>query len=122
MLTGWRTGETILGGKDYGPESDTLEAVRLCLEQGASVNDVDANGVTALHDAVVRGPDVVRLLLDHGATLDVKDKRGRTPLDVAQGVRAPGESQRMNTSPLREASAAFLRRSSGAANAADTRR
>ncbi|MEP7304000.1 MAG: ankyrin repeat domain-containing protein [Acidobacteriota bacterium] len=119
---GWRTGETILGGKDYGPESDTLEAVRLCLEKGASVNDVDANGVTALHDAVVRGPDVLRLLLDHGATLDVKDKRGRTPLDVAQGVRAPGEAQRMNTSPLREASAAFLRRSSGAANAGDTHR
>jgi len=117
---GWRTGETILGGKDYGPESDTLEAVRLCLEQGASVNDVDANGVTALHDAVVRGPDVLRLLLDHGATLDVKDTRGRTPLDVAQGVRAPGESQRMNTSPLRAASAAFLRQSSGVGNARDS--
>jgi ankyrin repeat protein len=39
--------------------------------------------VTALHDAVVRGPDVLRLLLDHGAKLDMKDKRGRTPLDVA---------------------------------------
>ncbi len=34
---GWRTGETILGGSDYGPESDTLEAVRLCLERGANV-------------------------------------------------------------------------------------
>jgi ankyrin repeat protein len=107
---GWRTGETILGGTDYGPESDTLEAVRLCLERGADVNEADANGVTALHDAVVRGPDVLRLLLDHGAKRDVKDKRGRTPLDVAQGVRAPGEAQRMKTSPLREASAAFLQR------------
>ena len=105
-----RTGETILGGTDYGPESDTLEAVRLCLERGADVNEVDANGVTALHDAVVRGPDVLRLLLDHGAKRDMKDTRGRTPLDVAQGVRAPGEAQRMKTSPLREASAAFLRR------------
>jgi hypothetical protein len=51
-------------------------------------------------------------LIDHGATLDEADKRGRTSLDVAQGVRAPGEAQRMKTSPLREASAAFLRQSS----------
>jgi ankyrin repeat protein len=110
---GWRTGETILGGSDYGPESDTVEAVRLCLERGANVNAADANGVTPLHDAVVRGPVVLRLLLDHGAALDVKDTRGRTPLDVAQGVRAPGEAQRMKTSPLREASAVFLRHLSG---------
>ena len=85
---------------------------------GANVNEADANGVTPLHDAVVRGPAVMKLLIDHGATLDVKDKRDRTPLDVAQGVRAPGEAQRMKTSPLREASAAFLRQSSGAGNAA----
>jgi ankyrin repeat protein len=116
---GWRTGETILGGSDFGPESDTLEAVRLCLERGATVNDVDANGISPLHDAVVRGPDVLRLLLDHGAQLDVKDKRGRTPLDVAQGVRGPGEAQRMKTSPLRAASADFLKKLGGAAAAAD---
>jgi len=118
---GWRTGETILGGSDFGPESDTLDAVRFCLERGAIVNDADANGVTPLHDAVVRGPEVLRLLLDHGAALDVKDKHGRTPLDVAQGVRAPGEAQRMKVSPLRQASALFLRQFSGGA-AADARR
>jgi ankyrin repeat protein len=115
---GWRTGETILGGSDYGPESDTLEAVRLCLEHGANVNEADANGVSPLHDAVVRGPDVLRLLLDHGARLDVKDKRGRTPLDVAKGVRAPGEAQRMKTSPLRAASADFLGKLTASENTA----
>jgi ankyrin repeat protein len=31
-----------------------VEAVRLCLEHGANVNAADANGVTPLHDAVVR--------------------------------------------------------------------
>jgi hypothetical protein len=86
------------------------------------VNEGDANGVTPLHDAVVRGPDVLRFLLDHGAKLDVKDKRGRMPLDVAQGVPAPGEQNRMRTSPLREASAVFLWQWSGAGNAGDPHR
>jgi ankyrin repeat protein len=106
---GWRTGETILGGTDYGEESDAIEAVKLCLERGADVNAADEDGLTALHHAVVRGSGVVRLLVDHGARLDTKDKHGRTPLDVAQGVMAPREQQRMRTSPLREASAALLR-------------
>jgi hypothetical protein len=54
----------------------------------------------------------------------VKDKRGRTPLDVAQGVRAPGEAQRMKTSALREASAVFLRQAGAApgAGASEARR
>ena len=52
---------------------------------------------------------VVHLLIEHGAAVDAKDKRGRTPLDVAQGVRLPGEATRMKTSPMREASAVLLR-------------
>ena len=35
---GWRTGETILGGLDFGPESDAIEAVKLCLERGGDVD------------------------------------------------------------------------------------
>jgi ankyrin repeat protein len=106
---GWRTGETILGGTDHGEESDAIEAVKLCLDRGADVNAADEDGLTALHHAVVRGAGVVRLLVERGAALGVKDKHGRTPLDVAQGVMAPREQQRMRTSPLREASAVFLR-------------
>ena len=105
---GWRTGETILGGLDFGPESDAIEAVKLCLERSGDVMATDDDGLTALHHAVPRGAGVVQLLLDHGAILDVKDKRGRTALDVAQGVRLPGEATRMKTSPLREASAKLL--------------
>ena len=112
---GWRTGETILGGLDFGPESDAIDAVRLCLERGADVHATDDDGLTALHHAVPRGAGVVQLLVDQGAVLDAKDKRGRTPLDVAQGVRLPGEATRMKTSPLREASAVLLRQLTGQA-------
>ena len=106
---GWRTGETILGGLDYGPESDAIDAVKLCIERGADVNATDEDGLTALHHAVPRGAGVVQLLVDHGASVETKDKRGRIPLDVAEGVRLPGEATRMKTSPLREASARLLR-------------
>ena len=106
---GWRTGETILGGLDYGPEGDAIDAVKLCLERGADVHAIDDDGLTALHHAVPRGAGVVQLLLDHGAVLAAEDKRGRTALDVAQGVRLPGEATRMKTSPLREASAVLLK-------------
>ena len=64
---GWRTGETILGGTDYGEESDAIEAVTLCLKRGADVHAADADGLTALHHAVVRGSGVVRLLVEQGA-------------------------------------------------------
>ena len=119
---GWRTGETILGGTDYGEESDAIEAVTLCLDRGADVNAADEDGLTALHHAVVRGSGVVRLLVERGAALDVKDKHGRTPLDVAQGVMAPREQQRMRTSPLREASAVLLRQLTSAPSIPSTPR
>jgi ankyrin repeat protein len=48
------------------------------------VNDA---GQTALHIAVAsRDEAFVRLLAARGAKLDVKDKQGRTPLDIAMGV------------------------------------
>jgi hypothetical protein len=50
------------------------------------VNAVDVRGLTALHGAALLGfDDVVRTLAAEKATLDVKDKRGITPLDMALG-------------------------------------
>jgi ankyrin repeat protein len=71
---------------DEGPES-LLEAVRLCYELGLDVNAVNSMGLTAVHGAANRGSDdIIRFLADKGATLDVKDKEGRTPLTWAEGV------------------------------------
>jgi ankyrin repeat protein len=71
---------------DEGPAA-RLEAVRLCHELGLDVNAVNSMGLTALHGAANRGSDdIIQFLVDKGATLDVKDKEGRTPLTWAEGV------------------------------------
>jgi ankyrin repeat protein len=68
-------------------EESSIQAIQLCLDRGVDINAFNTNGTTAVHSAVQRGAQqVVRYLAEHGAKLDMKNKQGRTPLDVAQGV------------------------------------
>lgn len=68
-------------------EGASLDAVRAVLELEADVNAVDANGNTALHGAALTGANsVVRLLVDKGAKLDVKNKLGYLPVTIAEGI------------------------------------
>jgi len=70
-------------------EDSSIEAIKLCLERGVDVNAFNTSGTTALHSAVQRGAEnVVRYLADHGAKLDMKNKQGRMPIDIAMGVGA----------------------------------
>jgi uncharacterized protein len=72
-------------------EADAIASLKLCLDAGADVNATDLQGDTALHGAAQKGYDqVVQFLVDHGAKLDVKDKKGRTPLDAANGLMGNG--------------------------------
>jgi ankyrin len=65
-------------------ERETLEAVKAAIELGADVNAVNAAGDTAIHGAVIgKQRSVVQWLVDHGASVDVKNKRGQTPLSIA---------------------------------------
>jgi ankyrin repeat protein len=67
-------------------ERDSLAAVRLTLELGADVNDVNQIGRTALHGAAhIRSDAIVQLLVDHGAQINAADVRGITPLMIAEG-------------------------------------
>lgn len=69
-----------------GSDSDALEALKLCMDQGLDINQANAKGETALHGAANRGSDVlVKFLVEHGAKLDAKSKVGFTPLDIAMG-------------------------------------
>jgi ankyrin repeat protein len=53
------------------------------------VNAATTEGVTPLICAVFKGTNnVVQYLVDHGAKLDVKDKKGRTVLTWAAGIAA----------------------------------
>jgi ankyrin repeat protein len=101
--------------KDVGTEADLLQAVKLCVERGVDVNAVSAAGQTALHFAVQSGDSLVKYLAQKGALLDVKDKQGRTPLDVALGVGVRGRAG--GPAPERDSTVALLRQLMGAAKA-----
>jgi ankyrin repeat protein len=72
-----------------------VEAVKFLLDLGIRVDAADSVGRTPLHGAAALGyPEIVQLLVDHGAQLDAKDKGGSVdskepliPLDYAIGVR-----------------------------------
>jgi ankyrin repeat protein len=107
MLISGRGGLGRFGVYDLKRATDAefIEGARLCLQHGAQVNAVDAGGQTALHSAVVqRNDSFIELLIDGGAKLDVKDKQGRLPLDLALGAGGRGQPT------VHESAAALLRR------------
>jgi ankyrin repeat protein len=76
-------------GENPGSHEEALAAVKLALEAGGGgVNDIDKNGETALHGAVYRGGaiPVIQFLIDNGAALDVRNKKGWLPVTAADGV------------------------------------
>jgi ankyrin repeat protein len=98
---GWRYGDSQV------PEAAALAAVKLCIELGMDVNAANEIGETPLHGAALRGADsIAQYLFDHGAKLDAKDKRNRTPLAIAAGDENRG-------SPGYPSTAALLRKLMG---------
>ncbi len=74
-------------GESPGEPEESADAVKLLLDLGAPVNDVDRNGETALHGPAWRGSnEAVKLLVNAGAKLDVRNNRGWLPLTIADGV------------------------------------
>ena len=72
-------------------EAETVATATAALELGADINATSSTGDTALHTAAARGLlPVIKLLASAGATLDVKNKRGQTPLATAASRRGPG--------------------------------
>jgi uncharacterized protein len=81
--------EDTTGRRKTQPEA--VESIQLFLNAGEDINAIDRQGDTALHGAAQKGDDqVVQFLADHGAKLDIQDKKGRTPLDAANGLMGNG--------------------------------
>ncbi len=98
------TGVNWVVAQTYTESMDALIAViRICLEHGADVNATNSMGLTALLGAVNKGAnDIIRVLVDEGARLDVVDAQGRTPHRWAEGVflAAVGAELKPNTIAL----------------------
>lgn len=63
----------------YLANGGDVEGIRELLDSGVNVNFKDIDGRTALHVAACQGlADVVSLLLDRGAEVDLKDRWGST--------------------------------------------
>jgi ankyrin repeat protein len=68
---------------EKGTPEELLNAVKVCVEElHLDPNIANDQGDTALH--VAHSGNIVRYLAAHGATLDAKNKRGQTPLAIAQ--------------------------------------
>jgi ankyrin repeat protein len=77
--------------EEAGTDEEAVEAVEYLLSLGADINAVSSNGDTAMHGAAFANfPKVVKLLDAKGAKIEVwnqKNKRGWTPLMIAEGHR-----------------------------------
>jgi uncharacterized protein len=73
-----------------GTNDEAFECVKIALEHGGEINHVDDIGRTAMHGAALRGANnIVQYLYDRGAKLDIVDKKGWTPLIIAEGIFYP---------------------------------
>jgi ankyrin repeat protein len=60
----------------------------LLLDGGADPNLQESNGNAALHEAAHRGlAEIVPLLIEHGAELDLENNLGKTALNIAEPNR-----------------------------------
>ena len=77
--------------EEAGTDDEAVEAVEFLLGLGLDINAVSNHGDTAMHGAAFANfPKVVKLLDARGAKIEVwhqKNKRGWTPLMIAEGHR-----------------------------------
>ena len=80
--------------------SAKYDTVRLLLARGANLNLTDKDGSTALHMAIIRYPHrfdererIVKLLIEHGIDVSVRNDAGRTPRQLCDYLRSQVEKQ-----------------------------
>jgi ankyrin repeat protein len=80
-----------------------LKTIKLLVAHSAKVSAVGQFNVTALHCAAMHGlNEVIRFVVSKGASLDLEDAAGQTPLSIAEGIvtkRAMGPRKGQNWFP-----------------------
>jgi ankyrin repeat protein len=99
------------------PESRAVEAVELAVRLGTPPSQASSTGDTALHVAATRRRDlVVKALVDSGAALNARNRKGETPLTAALNPPPPqkGTGLTEEHEALKSTSTAALLRKLGA--------
>ena len=79
--------EHLMAVRSGQDEREALAAIKLVTEVGADVDAANELGDTAVLVAVTyKYTSVVQWLVDHGANVNVKNRRGQTPLGIANTV------------------------------------
>lgn len=95
---GWRD-QNAQTSRDRAADEDIIAGIRLCLERGLDINAFNDAGETPLHAAVIRSLPIVTFLVENGAKLDMRDRRGRTPFEVALSSAGAGDLRNAKASP-----------------------
>ena len=70
-------------------EDRALATVKAAFELGGEINAVNDSGNAALHGAAhIKADTIIKFLAENGADLNLRNKRGQTPLMIADTVRA----------------------------------
>ena len=70
-------------------EVSALATVKLALELGGEIDAINDSGNAALHGAAhTKANTIITFLAENGAELNLRNKRGQTPLMIADTVRA----------------------------------
>lgn len=79
------TGETLLQRLVKSQKIDTLNILLTRKKMlDYSINSLDQKGRSAVHYAIlINNPEIIELLVKHGANFNLKDSRGNTPLMLA---------------------------------------
>ena len=79
---------------EWANEARVLDTVKAAIEVGASVNQANSAGETALHGAAGNGyRTVVEFLVAQGGDLNIKNKAGVTPRELLSRSPASGEAR-----------------------------
>lgn len=89
---------------DFGkvePETQVLDAVKAAVALSGDVNAASATGDTALHAAASLGHDsVLQFLVDQGAEINARNKRGQTPLMAVLTAKSRDQNANLDTVAL----------------------